>query len=88
MDDMRRHIDELVGELKHERDELRLKIGLAKLEAVDEWHDIETKLAKLESKAKIVGGATAEASKDVGAAAKLLGEEIRRGFKAVSQRLK
>jgi hypothetical protein len=88
MNDMKQHIDELVGDLKRERDELRLKMGLAKLEAVDEWHDLETKLAKLESKAKSVGGATAEASQDVGAAAKLLGEEIRKGFKAVSKRLK
>jgi SMC interacting uncharacterized protein involved in chromosome segregation len=87
MADVKQRIDELLSELKQERDELRVKIGLAKLEARDEWREVEDKLRKLESKGKEVGGATAEASKDIGAAAKLLGEEIRKGLKAVARHL-
>ena len=69
------------------------KVGLpsraetAKREAADELKVLDAKLKKLEGKAKELGGATAEASKDIGAAAKLLGEEIRDGFKHIAKRI-
>lgn len=87
MADAKEHIDELIRDLKHERDELRVKLGLAKLEAMDEWRELETKLNRLESKAREIRGATAEASRDIGAAAKLLGEEVRKGLKSVARRI-
>ena len=85
MNDLEKRIDEIVRELKQERDELRLKLELAKMEAGDEWVKLEEKLAKLEAKAKEVGSATADASQDISAAAKLLGEEIRDGFKEIAK---
>ena len=85
MSDTKTRINEVLSELKQERDELRLKLELAKLEAGDEWVKLEEKLAKLEAKAKELGNVTAEASQDVGAAAKLLGEEIREGFKKIAK---
>ena len=87
LDDLKERVDQMVAGLKSQYEKLRLKTGLAKLEAIDEWHDVEAKLKKLEAKAKELGGVTAEASKDVGAAAKLLGEEIRDGFKDVAKHL-
>ncbi len=87
MNDVNKRIDEMISELKKERDELQVRIHLAKLEAGDEWQKIEAKLVKLEDKTKELGSATAEASQDVGAAAKLLGEEIRNGFKAIARHL-
>jgi SMC interacting uncharacterized protein involved in chromosome segregation len=86
MTELKQHIDEMLEDLKRQRDEMRVKLSLAKLEASDEWQVIEKKLHQLEAKARDVGGATAEASKDVGAAAKLLGEEISAGLKAVAKR--
>ena len=86
MDDLKDTIEDLIEDLRQERDELRVKVGLAKLEAREEWQDIETKLGHLEAKARQVGGATAEASKDIGAAARLLGEEIRKGLRSVASR--
>jgi len=85
MNDLEKRIDEIVRELKQERDELRLKLKLAKMEASEEWVKLEAKLAKLEAKAKEVGSATADASQDIGEAAKLLGEEIRDGFKKIAK---
>ncbi len=85
MDDVKERIDEILNDLKQERDELKVKLHLAKLEASDEWKKLEAKLAKLEAKTKELGGATAEASRDIGAAAKLLGQEIRDGFKNISK---
>ena len=87
MNAARDRIDEMVKELKQERDELQVKLHLAKMETSDDWVKIQAKLQKLEAKAKELGSATAEASKDVGAAAKLLGEEIRNGFKSIAKHL-
>ena len=85
MADLKARIGETIEELKQQRDELRLQVGLAKLEASEEWHDLEAKLAKLESKTRELGGATADASQDVFAAAKLLAEEIGKGFRKIAQ---
>jgi chromosome segregation ATPase len=85
MNDIRKNIDEMIATLKQERDELRVKLNLAKMEAGDEWEKLEGKMHKLESKAKELGHVTAEASRDIGEAAKLLGEEIRDGFKKISK---
>jgi SMC interacting uncharacterized protein involved in chromosome segregation len=85
--DIRQQIDETLEKLKQDRDELRVKLNLAKLEARDDWEAAEAKLAKLESKARELGGATAESAKDIGAAAKLLAEEIRDGFRNIARRL-
>ncbi len=87
MTDVKKRIDEMLSELKQERDELRVKVHLAKLEAGDEWEKLEVKLAKLEAKTRELADATAEMSQDIGAAAKLLGEEIRDGFKKLAGRL-
>ena len=85
MDDARTRISEMLDDLKQQRDELRLKYELAKLEANEEWIKLEKKLVKLEAKAHELGKATADASQDIAAAAKLLGEEIREGFKKVAK---
>jgi len=85
MTEVKKRINEMVDELKQERDELQVKLHLTKLEVSDEWEKLQTKLAKLEDKARELGGATAEASQDIGAATKLLGEEIRDGFKKIAK---
>ncbi len=87
MKDTRQYIDDMIEELKKEREQLQLKLALAKMEAGDEWEKLEGKLHKLESKARELGDATAEASKGIGAAAQLLGEEIRKGFSIIAKRL-
>jgi hypothetical protein len=75
----------MLNELKQERDELRVRLHLAKLESSEEWQKLEAKLGKFESKAKGLGDATADASREMGAAVKLLGEEIRDGFKKIAR---
>ena len=87
MNDMRTRIDEMLEDLKQERDELQVRLHLAKLETSEEWQKLEAKMGKFESKAKQLGSVTAEASKDMGRAAKLLGEEIRDGFKKIARTL-
>lgn len=84
---IKRHVEELVADLKREYGELRVKASLAKLEIKDKLQDLEPKLGKLEAKAKELGSATAEASRDIGAAAKLLGAEIRDGLKDIAKHI-
>lgn len=85
MAEIKKLVDELTKELKHERDELRVKLHLAKLDVTSEWEKIEDQLDKLEGKARSLGSTTAEASKDVLAAATILGEEIRDGLKKIAK---
>ena len=85
MNEINKQMDEMARKLQHEAEELRVKVHLAKMEASDEWKDLEKKLVRFNAKAKELGGVTVEASKDIGAAAKLLGEEIRDGFKKLAR---
>ncbi|UZE95306.1 hypothetical protein [Alkalimarinus alittae] len=85
MSERNKNFEDIVDELKQERDELRVKLKLAKMDAGDEWEKVESQLEKLEAKAKEIGSATAEASKEIGAAAKLLAEEVRDGFKSIAK---
>lgn len=87
MNDINDQIHKAVEQLKQERDELRVKLNLAKMDADDEWDLLEAKLEKLENKAKSIGRATRDASKEISTAAKLLGEEISRGFKSIAKKL-
>jgi len=85
MYDFKTRIDEMINELRTERDELRVRLHLAKLESSEEWQKLEHQMKKLESKTREIGGATAEASEDMAAAAKLLAEEIGDGFKKIAR---
>ena len=85
MNEINKQMDEMARKLQHEAEELRVKVHLARMEASDEWKELEEKLVKFNAKAKELGGVTVEASKDIGAAAKLLGEEIRDGFKKLAR---
>jgi len=87
MNDMKDRIDEMPDALKQERDEWKVKLELARMNAGDEWEKLEVQLEKLEAKAKELGGVAADASQDIGAAAKLLGEEIANGFKEIRKHL-
>ena len=87
MNDVKEHIEKLFLSLKRDRDELKVKLHLAKMDAGDEWVELEEKLVKLEAKAKDLGEATAQASRDTGAAARLLAEEIGKGLKRIAGKL-
>lgn len=78
-------IEEMVEKLKGERDELLVKLHLAKMEASEEWQELERKWSKLQTQAKKAGGAAAESTGDIGAAVQLLGEEIKAGFKRIAK---
>lgn len=73
-------LKQLLQQLETERDELKLKIGLAKLEAKEEWGELEGKLDKLRGRMKVLGGEAKDAGSDVAEAAGVLAGEIKDGF--------
>lgn len=87
MQDIKQQIQESLAKLRQERDELRVRLNLAKMEVRDEWQASEAKIARLESRAKELGSATAESAKEVGEAAKLLAEEVRDGLKNIARHI-
>ena len=88
MDKEQNTVENLIDALSRERDELRLKLELARLEMRDQWEPLEEKWNSLESKLRSVGDATEEAGKDVLAASKLLIGEIGEAYKDIWKQIK
>ena len=80
MSDHRAKLEEMMKKLEAERDELKVKLGLAKLEAREEWQDLEKKMDALRGRMKVLGAEAKEASGEVGTAAGALADEIKDGF--------
>ncbi|MEW5770021.1 MAG: hypothetical protein AB1831_06600 [Pseudomonadota bacterium] len=79
--DAREELQKLLDALSTQRDELIVRAHLAKLEAEDEWREMEGKLERLRDTAAKVADTANSAGEDVLAAARLLGEEIARGYR-------
>lgn len=80
-------INELVEELKQHRDELKVKMHLAKADAKDEWEKLEKRMealeAKLEAKKESFGDVVEDASDNVEAALELAAEELKKGYQQI-----
>jgi hypothetical protein len=85
--DLREEISKLSETLKTERDDLKVRIHLAKMEAKEEWEKTEQQWQHFKTKADEFGSASKESAQDVGAALKLLGEELGHAFKRIRKSL-
>ena len=65
------------------RDELRVKIHLARLEARSEWERLEPKWWELEGKIDALESASIETGKGLKVAAELLIEELEKGYNRI-----
>lgn len=83
MADAKEKLQDVLTKLETERDELMVKLGLAKLEAREEWHELEKKMDTLRGRMKVVGEEAREAGGDVADAARGLAGEIREGFERI-----
>lgn len=77
----------VVADLEQERDELKVRLHLAKAEGRDEWARLDGKLAELKLRADAAGTEAKEAMDDIGDAARKLAAEIREGFDRVRKTL-
>jgi len=87
MTPMRDAMREMLEKLEQERDELKVRMHLGKAEAREEWDKLEARIGELRGRLDRAGNEAGDVMEDVGAAAKLLGEEIRSGFDRVRRML-
>lgn len=83
MSEWKSRFDELVQKFEQERDELRLKMHLAKADARDELAELDVKMAQFKERASRADDEAREAMSDIGDAARNLADEIRQGFARV-----
>jgi len=80
MANAREEIEKLMQQLEQQRDELRVKMSLAKLEAREEWEKLEKQWAQLKANAPQIREDLGAAAGGVAAALKKAAEEIRDGY--------
>jgi hypothetical protein len=80
-------VAELLRGLRHERDELRLQMHLAKKELQDEWQVLDDRFEALSQRYEPLRKAVAESTDDVWDSLKLVGSEIREGFSKIRKSL-
>jgi len=84
---MQERLRDMLQKLEQERDELKVRMHLGKAEAKQEWAKLEGRIGELRAKLDNAGDEAGDVMEDVGAAAKLLGDEIREGFGRIRRML-
>ena len=80
-------LNKLIDDLKRQRDEIRVRLHLAKAEAKEEWERLEVKWERVRGKMGVVGREAGKAAEEVGAALRLAAEELRHGYEQVRKLL-
>lgn len=80
MAEMPDEMKKLQEALLQQRDELRVRLHLAKADARDEWEGLEKKWAEVQVKFGELQKTAEESGDDIEAAARLLGDEILKGY--------
>lgn len=77
----------ILGDFERQRDELRVRLHLAKAEGREELARLEEKMDALRLRAQSAGSEAQDALKDIGGAAEQLANEIRQGLERVRKTL-
>ncbi|MDG1895284.1 MAG: hypothetical protein P8J37_10275 [Fuerstiella sp.] len=88
MSDERRTLDSLMSHLRMERDELKLKVHLAELDAKDEYARLSEKFDELTVQYDPIKNAVAESAENVVAALRLAAGEMSNGFQQIRKAIK
>ena len=83
MNEQHTRLEGLVSELKHQRDEIKLKIHLGEMELKDEWDKLEEKFHQMTADYDPAKRAVAETSEDVWESLEQVALELKDGFKRV-----
>jgi len=87
MSELKTKVQQEIDELRRVRDELKVRMHLAKAEAKDRWEVLENQFHRLESKGHQIAQASEAPLRDVGEAARLLVDEIREGYRRIRESL-
>jgi chromosome segregation ATPase len=81
-------LDQLLADLRQQRDELRLQMHLAKAEARDEWDAIEKRWQQVESRLGRAADEAKSGAQNVGAALEQVAEEIGSAYRRIRESLR
>jgi archaellum component FlaC len=77
---VRDNLREIFDDLRTQRDELALKLHLARADARDEWEALEKTWEHLKARVEVVGREAGEVAEDVGDAARGVLDELKKGY--------
>jgi SMC interacting uncharacterized protein involved in chromosome segregation len=77
---LRERLERELEDLRTTRDELRVRLHLGKMDAQEQWDQIEKQWQHVEAKLKVAGEAGREIAEDVGEAANHTVEEMKEGY--------
>lgn len=80
-------LQNLVTSVKQQRDELKLKLHLAKTEAREEWTKLENQWENVRNKAEVAYKETSKTAEEVGSALELTLQEIKKGYERIKKTL-
>jgi hypothetical protein len=87
MSEQKQKLDDLMQTLKQQRDELRVRLHLAKAETKDEWDKVERHFTRLMDEYKPTRDVVNQTAVNVWSALQLAGEEVLRGFERIRKTL-
>lgn len=77
----------IVKELKVDRDQIKVQLQLLSMDAKEEWDELEKKYEQFKTKASTVTEVAEDSAGEVAEAIKLVGEELREGYKRIKKSL-
>jgi hypothetical protein len=87
MADAKEQMAKAVEHLKQQRDELQLKLHLAKADAKDEWASLENQWEEIKPKLEAAREEAGKTAESVGTALGLAVDELKKGYERLKGRL-
>ena len=83
---LKNEFEGLLGNLESAREQLRLKLHLASMDAKDEFDEAEKQWEQIKGKASDIADESIETSEEYIAKAKIIGEELKAAYERVAKR--
>ena len=77
----------LFKELQNERDQIKLQAHLLTMDTKEEWNELEQKYEQFKTKTSTLAEVPEDSAGEVAEAIKLVGEELREGYKRIRNSL-
>ncbi len=84
---IKQDFENLLDKLQSERDEIKLKLHLASMEAKEEFDEAEKQWGHLKNKAAEIADDSVETSEEFINKAKIVGEELKKAYNRIATRL-
>lgn len=85
--DLQEEFENITATLKQQRDEIKLQLHLASLEARDEWNSHEETWSHFQTKLEEIGDETKETTDELLKSAKNIGEELKSAYENIVKRM-